>query len=150
MPYFTLNSIDYDQSGGGLPYAIPELQSQVPITVNAYKPMAGPDRPDYYFGILERAVQFHPQADFNWSRAQEDYTGRDSSGQFLVVRAIVICSLFSGTQMHAGMRGFAIRLALVVDNTLGKDETLDFNKCEYLGYGIISDLPGGPASAPSN
>lgn len=87
MPYFTLNSIDYDQSGGGLPHAIPELQSQLPITVNASRQMAGPDRPDYYFGIMERAIKYHPQPSFDWTRTQSEFVGHDGSGQFLAIRA---------------------------------------------------------------
>ena len=149
MPYFTLDSIDYDQSGGGLPHAIPELQSQLPVTVNGYRQMAGPDRADYYFGMMERAITYHPQSSFDWTRTQSDFVGADDAGQFVAVRAIVICSLFVGTQVHAGMRGFAVRVALVVDNTLGRDETLAFNKCDYAGQGLISDLPGGPESRSS-
>lgn len=145
MPYFTLDGIDFDQSGDGLPRAIPELQGQLPITVNAYRQMAGPDRADYYFGIMERAIKYHPQPNFDWTRTQSDFVGHDGSGQFLAIRAIVICSLFVGTQVHAGMRGFAVRVALVVDNTLGNDAMLAFEKCEYAGQGLISDLPGGPA-----
>lgn len=144
MPYFTLDSIGYDQSGGGLPHAIPELQSQLPMTVNAYRRMAGPDRADYCFGIMERALKYHPHPGFDWTRAQREFVGHDDAGQFLAIRAIVICSLFVGTQVHAGMRGFAVRVALVVDNTLGNDEMLAFDKCDYAGQGTISDVPGGP------
>jgi len=146
MPYFTLDSIDYDQSGDGLPHAIPELQEQLPITVNAYRRMAGPDRADYYFGIMQRAIKYHPQPSFDWTRTQSDFVGSDQAGQFVEIRAIVICSLFVGTQVHAGMRGFAVRVALVVDNTLGHDEMLAFDKCDYAGQGLISDVTGGPES----
>ena len=86
MAYFTLDEVDYDQSGGGLFDAVPEVQGQVPITVNAYKTMAGPDRPDYYLGVMERAITFHPQGDFDWRRTQSEYVGRDDFGQFLAVR----------------------------------------------------------------
>lgn len=142
--YFTLTSIDYDQSGGGLAYAIPEFQSQLPLNANGTRQMAGSDRDDYFFGITERELRFHPQPGFDWTRAQREYIGVDEAGHFLVVRGLIICSLFAGTQVHSGMRDFAVRVAVVVDNTLYGDERLSFDKCEYVGQGTIDDLPEPP------
>ncbi|WP_304111695.1 hypothetical protein [Mycolicibacterium bacteremicum] len=149
MAYFTLTDIDYDQSGGGLAYAIPEFQNQLPINVRATRQLPGSDRDDYFFGITERALKFHPQPGFDWTRAQRDFVGVDEAGHFLVVRGIIICSLFSGTQIHSGMRDFAVRVAVVVDNTLHEDERLSFEKCEYVGQGTIDDLPTPPQTGPA-
>lgn len=147
MAYFVLEDIDYDQSGGGLPYAIPELQRQLPVKAKVARQMSGPDRNDYFFGILERPLTYHPAAEFDWARAQTEFIGTDDAGQFVSIYAIVICSLFVGTQVYAGMKGFPVRVALVVDNTLGRDETLAFDKCDYAAQGFISDVPEAPSSA---
>ena len=48
--------------------------------------------------------------------------------------------LFTGTQVHAGMKSFPVRVSLVIDNTLGGDDTLQFTKCDYIGQGFITDL----------
>jgi hypothetical protein len=37
-----------------------------------------------------------------------------------------------------------VRIALVIDNTLGGDDSLAFGKCDYVGQGVISDLPDQP------
>jgi hypothetical protein len=36
---------------------------------------------------------------------------------------------------------FPVRVAYVIDNTLGRDDNLDFHKCDYVAQGFISDLP---------
>lgn len=43
-----LNDVDYDQAGGGVPGAIPELQRQLPVAAMLKRRMTGPDRDDYF------------------------------------------------------------------------------------------------------
>ncbi len=149
MPHLTIDSIDWDQSGGGLPYAITELQSQLPVAGRVARQMAGPDRSDYFLVVVDTPLRFHPSPTFDWSRTQPEFHGRDDAGAFLWVSAVVVCSLFAGTHLYNGMRSFPVRVALVVDNTLGNDERLSFEKCEYAAQGFVSDLPGRePVSEP--
>lgn len=115
---FSLDSVDYDQSGGGIPAAIPGLQRQLPVTAKLARRMAGPDRDDYLVGLLERPISYQPAPEFDWTRATPEYIGTDDAGRFLRVYAGVICALFTGTQVHAGMKVFPVRVALVIDNTL--------------------------------
>ncbi|MEH3142847.1 MAG: hypothetical protein PGN37_22335 [Mycobacterium kyogaense] len=131
--YLTIDSVDWDQSGGGLPYAVPELQIQLPITGKVIRQIPGPDRSDYFFVRLEKPIKFHPGAGFDWTRTQSEFRGQDQDGSFLWIYAGVVCSLFTGTQLHAGMRQLPVRLALVVDNTLGRDETLSFEEVRVRG-----------------
>ncbi|KMO79425.1 hypothetical protein [Mycolicibacterium obuense] len=145
MPHLTIDSIDWDQSGGGLPYAIPELQSQLPVSGRVARQIPGPDRSDYFFVVLNPPLRFHPQPDFDWSRTQPEFHGRDDAGAFLRIYAVIVCSLAVGTQLHNGMRRFPVQLALVIDNTVGRDEHLTFEKCEYAGQALVSDVP-----SPSN
>lgn len=58
--------------------------------------------------------------------------------------AVIVCSLAMGTQLRRGMTRFPVQLALVIDNTIGRDETLAFEKCEYAGQALVTDLPQIP------
>ena len=60
------------------------------------------------------------------------------------IYAVIIASLMAGTQMHAGMKKFPVRLAYVIDNTVGHDTQLEFAKCDYICYAMIDDLPDPP------
>lgn len=144
MPHLTIDSIDWDQSGGGLPYAIPELQSQLPVSGRLARQIPGPDRPDYFPVVLQEPLRFHPQPDFDWTRAQPELRGQDDTGECLWIHAVIVCSLAMGTQLHRGMTHFPVQLALVIDNTVGRDETLAFEKCEYAGQALVTDLPEIP------
>ena len=153
MARFVLEDVDYDQSGGGLPVVVPELQRQLPVAARLARRIPGPDRDDYFIGRLERPLRYHPSPEFDWARTQTEFIGNDGAGQFVWVYAVVVCSLFAGTQVHARMKSFPVRPALVIDNTLGQDATLAFHKCDYVAPGFISDLaeepePSTVASAP--
>jgi hypothetical protein len=141
---FSLYGIDYDQSGGGIPSAVSGLQNQLPVAAKLVRWMAGPDRDDYVLGFLERPIKYHPAPEFDWTRTQPEFIRIDDTGRLVSIYAVIICALFTDTQMHAGMRAFPVRVALVIDNTLGRDETLAFGKCDYVGQGFISDLPDQP------
>lgn len=65
MARFVLDSIDYDQNESGVPAAISELQSQLPVTAKLARRMAGSDRNDYAFSILEWPIKYQPSAQFD-------------------------------------------------------------------------------------
>ena len=144
MARFVVDSVDWDQTGGGVGSAIPELQRQLPITAKPLRWIAGPDRPDYLLALLERPIKYHPDEQFDWERTQSEFVGTDDDGRFVWIYAIIVGSLFAGTQMHAGMKSLAIRLAYVIDHTVGRDDQLVFDKCDYIGQGSASDLPAEP------
>lgn len=144
MPHLTIDSLDWDQSGGGLPHAIPELQSQLPLSGRLARQIPGPDRSDYFLVVLQKPLRYHPQPDFDWSRSQQEFSSQYGTGDFLWIYAMIVCSLAVGTQLHRGMKRFPIQLALVIDNTVGRDETLVFEKCDYAGQALVTDLPEMP------
>lgn len=144
MPHLTIDSIDWDQSGGGLPHAIPELQSQLPVSGRLVRQIPGPDRSDYFLVVLDQPLRFHPLPDFDWTRTQPEFRARDDAGAFLWVYAVIVCSLAVGTQLHRTMKRFPVQLALVIDNSVGRDEALTFEKCEYAGQALVTDLPQIP------
>ncbi|GGF36216.1 hypothetical protein [Williamsia phyllosphaerae] len=142
MITFRLDSIDWDQSGGGVPAAIAEARSQLPVDVTPRLTLPGPDRPDYVLCVLERPLRYRIGPDFDISRTQPEFRRDDERGPFLFVHALVVCALFRGDQLHAGMRSLPVRIAYVIDNTLGSDTRLDFGKCDYIGQGFLTDVTG--------
>lgn len=139
MARFTIDDIDYAQNGSGTPHAIPELRAQLPVSADAVRQIAASDRDDYYIGVLESPVKYHSGPDFDWSRPQPQLTGTDDDGRFVSVLAVVIVALMAGSQVHAGMRGFPVQLAYIVDNTVSEDTELQFAKCDLIGWAMISD-----------
>ncbi|HYB36497.1 MAG TPA: hypothetical protein VEF72_12490 [Mycobacterium sp.] len=140
MAGFELIEIDYDQTGFGEGHAVPGLQAQLPITAKLARRIPGPDRDDYFMAILEHPIKYHPSTQFDWTRPQPEFIAADANGQFLSIYAIIIASLMAGTQIHAGMKGFPVRVAYVIDHTVGRDDQLDFSKCDSIGWGTINDL----------
>ncbi|VAZ61075.1 hypothetical protein [Mycobacterium kansasii] len=150
MARFIVNSIDYDQFGGGVFTAVEELQRQLPITAELWRRIPGPDRPDYFLAGLEQRINYHPIDGFDWARCQPEFLARDDSGPFVWVYAVIVASLIEGTQLHAGMQEFPVRLAYVIDNTVGHDAQLEFAKCDYICYAMISDLACQPVEPPAD
>lgn len=147
MAGFVIVDVDYDQFGGGVFAAVEELRQQLPATARLWRQIGGPDRPDYALAGLAHPIKYHPAGEFDWSRCQSEFLGEDDAGRYVSIYAVIIASLMAGTQMHAGMKEFPVRLAYVIDNTLGRDEQLDFAKCDYISYAMIDDLPEQPAAA---
>lgn len=139
MARFVLQGIDYDQTGFGELHAVPELQRQLPLTATINRSIPGSDRDDYLLALLDQPIKYHPAEHFDWSRCQSKFIATDTDGQFLWIYAVIIASLFAGTQVHAGMRAFAVRVAYVIDNTTGLDHELSFDKLDSIGWGFISD-----------
>lgn len=147
MPRFVIADVDYDQFGGGVFPAVEELRQQLPVAGTLWRQIAGPDRPDYALAGLERPIKYRPIDGFDRGRCQPEFVGTDDGGRFVLIRAVVIASLMAGTQLHAGMKGFPVRLAYVIDNTVGHDAQLEFAKCDYISYAMIDDLPDEPESS---
>lgn len=100
--------------------------------------------PDYALAGLKQPIKYHPRDAFDWTRPGADFIGHDDAGRFVAIYLVVIASLMEGTQIHRDMKGFPVRLAYVIDNTVGRDEQLDFAKCDYISYAMISALPDEP------
>lgn len=148
MITFRLDSIDWDQGGGGVPDAIADAQAQLPVQASPQVTLPGPDRPDYVLCVLERPLHYRPGPDFDLSRTQPEFRQDDEHGLILFVHAVVVCALFRGDQLHAGMRSLPVRVAYVIDNTVGSDTRLDFGKCDYIGQGFLTDVTAAPSPTP--
>lgn len=140
MAGFIVNSVDYDQFGGGVFSAVEELARQLPITATLWRQILGPDGRQYFLARLDRPIKYRPNEGFEWTRCQSDLIAKDDVGQFVWICALVVASLWEGTQLHAGMKGFPVRMAYVIDNTVRDDAQLNFGKCDYISYATISNL----------
>lgn len=148
MARFELVGIDYDQTGFGEGDAVPELRAQLPRAAKLTRRFAGPDRNDYFLAVLDQPIKYHPSAQFDWTRSPARFTA-DNDGRFIWIYGIIIASLRVGTQIHSGMKNFPVYVAYVIDHNIGRDEQLDFAKCDSIGWGSINDLDESPDSAGS-
>lgn len=124
----------------GLESAPPELEWQLPLNGELYKLLPGPDRPDYSVMVLERPLHFYPGESFDLGRLEEDQRTEDRRGRPMVrVHALLLCARFVGQQLHPGMSDLAVNLAYVIDNSLARDEVVDFAKIEFAAVGSISE-----------
>lgn len=132
MPAFTIDSVDL---------APPELAAQLPIRGELRCVIPGPDRPDYCLATLDTPIVFRPPADFDLSRVETGFLGRDEAGPFVYVPAVIVAARIAGQQLHPGMKGLQVALAYVIDNTIGRDDVVDFAKLHYAAVAVISDVP---------
>lgn len=132
----------------GLDAPPPELEWQLPLNGELYKLLPGPDRPDYSVMVLERPLLFYPAESFDLGRLEDDQRTEDRRGRPMVrVHALLLCARFVGQQLHPGMTDLAVNLAYVIDNSLARDEVVDFVKIEYAAVGSISE--GHRAAEPT-
>jgi hypothetical protein len=85
-------------------------------------------------------LKYHPTDGFDWARRQPEFVAKDDTGQFVWVYAIILASVMAEAQLHAGMNGFPVRMAYVIDNTVGHDVPL-IRCCG--DNGAMSDDGGG-------
>ena len=138
----------------GLDVAPPELEWQLPLNGELYKLLPGPDRPDYSVMVLERPLHFYPAESFDLGRLEDDQRTEDRRGRPMVrVHALLLCARFVGQQLHPGMSDLPVNLAYVIDNSLARDDLVDFAKIEYAAVGLVSEGhrdPAPPASDPDH
>lgn len=80
---------------------------------------------------------------------EQDFLGRDATGGLhLRVHALVLCARLVGQQIAPGLRDLAVNVALVIDNTLLRDEMLDFAKAHPIATGFLGDGHASPRAQP--
>jgi len=118
---------------------LPELAGRVPIHGVLMRVMPGSDRADYCLVVLEDPIPFLPPEDFDWSVTQPEFRANRADGvPFLWINAFIICSRIVGDQISPTMRNLQINLAYVIDNTLGRDETVDFGKLHFANIATLN------------
>ncbi len=129
-----------------------ELEWQLPLEGELYRLMPGPDRPDYSLLVLERPLHFYPAPGFDVGRVEAEQRVEDRKGRPMVrVHALLVCARFVGQQLHPGMRDLPVNIAYVIDNSLARDEVVDFAKIEVAAVGFLDEGHSGqPASDGSH
>ena len=114
----TVTSVDYNP---------PELNEQVPFSFKLLRMIPGPDRPDYWLGLLDRPLSW---IDGNQER---------------VVKHVIVCARWQGTQIGALVQNLPVGVAYVTDATQVDDPSVSFDKCRYIAIGIAHETEGRPA-----
>ncbi|WBU37345.1 hypothetical protein [Homoserinibacter sp. YIM 151385] len=128
-----------------------DLQSQVPLTAELHRFMPGPDRPDYALAVVkDHPIRFKTTqavlvgAGVNVAAADPQlYTLHEDGTVDLQVWAVVVTPRVAGERLYQGMKDLAVGIAYVVDNTLMRDERLDFSKVFYAAVAVIEDATPG-------
>jgi hypothetical protein len=147
-PRFTIDGIDTGPD---------DLARQLPRTAEMIRPIVGPDRPDYGLAVLQEPVTYDTTltalraAGVDPASADPQLIQYHPDGEQvrLHVFGIVVAARTVGDRLHGAMAGTPVMLAYIVDNTVMRDETLDFSKCVYVAVAFVSAVPderdGGPA-----
>ncbi|WP_149361207.1 hypothetical protein [Lolliginicoccus suaedae] len=114
--------------------APPELAAQIPARAELLKVLPGPDRPDYCLALLENRTIFRPPEGFDASTIEPEFLRHDDDGTpVILVYAVVMCSRFAGQQIAPDMKDLWVNLAFITDNSLLRDDRLDFAKIAPVG-----------------
>lgn len=124
-----------------------DLPAQLPAEARLLRQIAGPDRPDYFFAVLDEAIAYRTtltalkEQGVDPDAADPQLIRIDDDGSVdLRVFGIVFAARIAGETPHAGMKDFPVMLAYVIDNTALRDEVLDFKKTVYAAVAFISDI----------
>lgn len=91
-------------------YAPADMPEQLPISCEVIRRIPGEDRPDYYIARCEQDIRYNR------------YT----------IRYLIIAPRFFGQELKQNLDEIALGVAYVGDESLLKDDKLDFNKCTYV------------------
>lgn len=131
-----------------------DLGPQLPAEARLLRQAPGPDRPDYFFAVLDEAIAYRTTLD----ALREQNVDPDAADPQLIrinddgsvdlrIFGIVFAARIAGEAPHAGMERFPVTLAYVIDNTAFRDEVVVFSKLVYAAVAFITDVDGEtPAS----
>jgi hypothetical protein len=114
----------------GVDYAPPELNDQVPFKVKLLRLIPGHDRPDYWLGEVSQPLL--------WIR----------NNQRIEITHLILCARWQGTRIEPQVQDLPIGIAYVTDSTQLADQTVDFEKCDYVAIGFAHETSGND-SPPS-
>lgn len=123
-----------------------DLAPQLPIEGQLLRFIAGPDRPDYFLGRLDRPIR-HSTALEHLRAAGVDVTrtdpafvvvGADGSAE-LAIHVLVMAARVTGQQVHRGMVRLPVNIAYVLSGAVLDAERLEFALCLPVAVGFASD-----------
>lgn len=95
-----------------------ELKKQLPVKCTFIRMIPGKDRSDYWLVQCETPIKY----------------------QNTEINYVILATRFVGEKIKKGMGSHIVNMAYVIDETLIKDETLEFNKCEYVAICYANEL----------
>jgi len=101
-----------------LDYAPQLLLDQLPFCIKLIRQIPGKDRPDYWIAKLDKPLL--------WTSSEISY--------------LIVGARFTGSVIQKGMGRIVLGIALVVDESLLNDASLDFSKCEYVAIGEAVEI----------
>lgn len=107
-------------------YAPEELHEQVPLVFELMREIPGSDRPDYWIGKCKTPIR--------WIH--------DNLEKY--INYVVIAARWEGTKIEPHVENLPIGISYVVDESVLTDESLDFEKCNYVAIGVSHETGGGP------
>ncbi|SJN27891.1 hypothetical protein FM104_05780 [Microbacterium esteraromaticum] len=124
-----------------------DLPAQLPAEARLLRQVPGPDRPDYFFAVLDEAIAYRTTL----VALQEQGVNPDAADPRLIrinddgsvdlrIFGIVFAGRIAGEAPHAGMKNFPVSLAYVIDNSAIQDGALDFAKIVYAAVAFITDI----------
>lgn len=126
-----------------------DLPPQLPAEARLLRQIAGADRPDYFFAVLDEAIAYRTtlsamqKLGVDPGAADPQLIKLNDDGTVdLRVFAIAFAARNVGESPHVGMKELPVSLAYVVDNSALRDETLDLSKLIYVAVAFISDIDG--------
>lgn len=140
-PQITIDGIDLGPD---------DLAAQLPRRAELYRPIPGPDRPDYALAVVrdspltfDTTLTALRAGGVDPARADPDLIRYAADGEHvrLFVYGLVLAPRIVGDSIHLSMRGMPVALAYVVDNTVMRDERLDLAKCYYAAVAFVSSVP---------
>lgn len=138
MATFSLDALDVGPA---------DLAAQFPATARLRRVIPGPDRPDYCLAVLSAPLRHRTtRAGLLAAGAVDRVEGfmiatAEDGTVDLTVGALVLCARIVGQQVHAGMRGFPVNLALVLNREVLGAEALELALCLPVGVALITDRP---------
>lgn len=103
-------------------YAPRELDEQVPFKAKLLRLLPGPDRPDYWLGEVSPPLF--------WIK----------NNHRIEVGYVIVCARWQGTQIEPRVRDLPIGIAYVTDPSQLADESVHFEKCEYVAIGLAHEI----------
>lgn len=96
-----------------------DLVGQLPLNIRFIRPIPHPDGANYVLAALHSPLVFKGE----------------------IRSFLIVCGHFEGTRIGKGMKGFPIKVAIVLDETVVEDKELDFAKVEYVSLGTCDEIP---------
>ena len=135
-----------------------DLPAQLPKAGRLLAVRPGPDRPDYCVGVLDEAIWYRTTVDalrdggVDLAAADPDMIRVGEDGSVLLqVFGVIFAARIAGEAPHPGMRNFPVALAYVFDNTLLRDERIDFAKVIYAAVAFVTNVTEpAPTPAPAD